>query len=398
MSHFPTNALRTLGAALLACLVPFAGAAADDGATLRAVVDQAIRPIMAEFDLPGVAVAVTVDGKPAFFNYGVASRESGAPVSEATLFELGSIGKTFTATLVGYAVAQGKLSLDAHPSQYLPQLKGSAVDKATLLHLGTYTAGGLPLQFPDDLGEGAGAGADDAVMLSYFRHWKADAAPGLQRRYSNPSLGLFGHVAGLAMHSSFADVMTQRIFPGLGLHSTYIGVPASAMPDYAWGYNQANQPGRVSPGIFADEAYGVKSSAADMIRYVQANIDPGALAAPLRRAVEATHVGYFQVGAMVQGLGWEQFPYPLSLSQLQAGNSETMSRQSNRATKLAPPRAPSGATLFDKTGSTSRFGAYVAFVPEKKIGVVILANKVYPIPARLKAAHAILAQLAQSAQ
>jgi beta-lactamase class C len=101
---------------------------------------------------------------------------------------------------------------------------------------------------------------------------------------------------------------------------------------------------------------------------------------------------------MVQGLGWEQFPYPLPLSQLQEGNSEAMIWQPNPARKLASPRAPSGATLFDKTGSTSRFGAYAAFVPAKQIGVVILANKNYPIPARVQAAHAILAQLAAPAK
>lgn len=61
-----------------------------------------------------------------FFNYGVASREKNTSVTETTLFELGSISKTFTATLAAYAQVLGKLSLDDHPSKYLPQLKGNA--------------------------------------------------------------------------------------------------------------------------------------------------------------------------------------------------------------------------------------------------------------------------------
>ena len=65
--------------------------AATDTARLQAIVDQAIRPVVAEYDLPGVAVAVTIDGKASFFNYGLASREQQTPVTENTLFELGSI-------------------------------------------------------------------------------------------------------------------------------------------------------------------------------------------------------------------------------------------------------------------------------------------------------------------
>lgn len=344
---------------------------------------------MAEYDVPGMAVAVTVDGKPMFFSYGLASRESKAPVSAATLFELGSISKLFTATLASYAQVRGKLALADHPGKYMPQLRGSALDKASMLHLGTYTAGGLPLQFPDEI-------ENDGQMVAYFQQWKPDAAAGAQRRYSNPSLGLFGHVTALALETSFVDALETGLFPQLGLKHSYIRVPDSEMASYAWGYNKANKAIRVNPGVFADEAYGVKSSAADMIGFVQANIDPAGLAAPMRRAVEGTHVGYFQVGDMVQGLGWEQYAYPVSAERLLAGNSEAMIREANAVRPFGGAR--SGQTLFNKTGSTSGFGAYVAFVPEKKIGIVMLANRNYPIPARVKAAHAILEQLAPAAR
>jgi beta-lactamase class C len=340
---------------------------------------------MAEYDVPGMAVAVIVDGQPIFFNYGVASKEKNAPVSENTLFELGSVSKTFTATLTSYAQVLGKLSLDDHPGKYMPQLKGSAIDKVSLLNLGTYTAGGLPLQFPDEISNGR--------MIDYFRQWKPDALAGTQREYSNPSIGLFGHIAGLALKSDFADAMESQLFPQLGLKSSFIRVPESAMVNYAWGYDKANKPIRVNPGVFDAQAYGVKSTSADMIRFVQANIEPNRLEGAMQRAVDGTHVGYFEVGDMVQGLGWEEYAYPVTLERLLAGNSEAMINESNPAKKLAPPQVAPPATLFDKTGSTNGFGAYVAFVPEKKIGIVMLANKNYPIPARVRAAHAILDQL-----
>lgn len=385
MTLLPKLGRRITAALVCACIVPHASWAANDSEKIRAVVDTAIRPLMAEHDVPGMAVAVTVNGQAFFFNYGVASKEKNTPVSEATLFELGSISKTFTATLASYAQVLDKLSLHDHPGKYLPPLKGSAINKATLLHLGTYTAGGLPLQFPDEV--------SDDQMTDYFRQWKPQAAPGTVRRYSNPSIGLLGYTTGLALQSDFADAMESRLFPQLGLKGSYIRVPEHAMPDYAWGYDEANNPVRVKPGVFDAQAYGVKSTSADMIRYLQANIMPGQLAGPMRRAVDGTHIGYFRAGAMVQALGWEGYPYPIALERLLTGNSHTMIMEPVAAKPLTPPLAQSARTLFNKTGSTGGFGNYVAFVPDIKIGIVMLANKNYPIPARIAAAHAILEQL-----
>ncbi|MCW5688549.1 MAG: beta-lactamase [Pseudolabrys sp.] len=363
---------------------------ADDTARIAAAVDQAYRPLLKQYDIPGMAVAVTVNGQQYFFNFGDAAKETKTPVTKDTLFEIGSVSKTFTATLAAYAVDRGALALDAHPGAYMPALHGSAVDKATVLNFGTYTAGGLPLQLPASV-------RNDATMAAYFKAFKPSAAPGERRQYSNPSLGLFGHLAALALKRDFADVMEKDIFSPLGLKHSYIRVPKAAMDRYAWGY-KGSKAVRVNPAVFADETYGVKTSAADLIRFVDINIAPDQIDAPMRRAVEATHVGYFRVGAMVQGLGWEQYDYPVTLETLRAGNSADMIYKPQAATALTPPRAPQSATLFNKTGSTTGFGSYVAFVPARKIGLVMLANRAFPIPARIDAAHAVLEVLAAAAR
>lgn len=372
--------------AIAALCLPAAARAADDTARIAAAVDQAYRPLMKKYDIPGMAVAVTVGGRQHFFNFGVASKEAKSPVTNHTLFEIGSVSKTFTATLAAYAVASGAMTLNAHPSAYMPALRGAAIDKATLLNLGTYTAGGLPLQLPTTV-------SSDAAMTAYFKTFKPAAAPGQQRQYSNPSLGLFGHVTALAMKRDFADLMEKEIFPRLGLKHSYIRVPAAAMDRYAWGY-KADKPVRVSPAVFANETYGVKTTSSDLLHFVEVNMAPEALDEPMRRAVAATHVGYFSIGAMVQGLGWEQYRYPVTLDALRDGNSAAMIFKPNVAAQLTPPRTPEGEILFNKTGSTTGFGSYAAFVPAKKIGIVMLANRNFPIPDRIVAAHAVLEALA----
>ena len=372
-------------AAAAACFFSVNAFATEDSAALRAMVDAVIRPLMAQQDVPGVAVGIAINGKSYVFNYGVASKEDSIPVDDATMFELGSISKTMAATLGSYAQVTGKLSLNDHPGKYMAQLKGTAIDKASLLNLATYTAGGLPQQFPD--------GVVDAQMVGYFQQWKPDAEPGRQRRYSNPSLGLFGHLVALAMKGDYADLMTSHVFAPLGFTGSYIKVPPAAMRNYAWGYDAKNAQVRMKAVVLSVPTYGVVSTASDMLRLVQANIDPSPLAAPMRRAIEGTHVGYFSVGPMVQGLGWEQYPYPLPLATLVAGNSPAMNWEPNRAQQIKAPQTPRRTVLFSKTGGTRGFNSYVAFVPDTKIGVVILANKSYEMKARITAGHAILEQL-----
>ncbi|GAB2840801.1 class C beta-lactamase [Pseudoduganella ginsengisoli] len=381
--------LKSVMALACAALFSLPAVAAPDLSAIRQAVDAAVAPVMAQYDVPGMAVAVTVDGQAMFFNYGVAARDSKRPVTEATLFELGSNSKTFTSTLGAYAQEQGQLSLHDHPSKFMPHLKGSALDKATLLHLATYTAGGFPLQVPDDV-------KTEAQLASYFQHWKPEAAPGQQRRYANPSIGLFGRITAVALGSAFTDAAERELFPQLGLQHTYIRVPATAMADYAWGYAK-DQAVRVRPDLLDSEAYGVKSTAADMIHYVQTQIDPSGLAPAMQRAVQATHVGYFQVGPMTQGLGWESYPYPVSLERLLSGNSGDMAWESQPAQALNPPLAGTAPTLYNKTGSTRGFGSYVMFVPARKTGIVLLANRAYPNEARIRLAYHILQLLAPAA-
>ena len=369
----------------------FAGnALAGDGAArqkeIAGVIDSAIAPLLKQYAIPGMAVAVTLNGESYFYNYGVSSLESKQPVTNQTLFEIGSNSKPFAATLASYAQVTGKLSLNDKVTKYLPALKGSSFDHVSLLNLGTYTAGGLPLQVPDQI-------QNNEQLMAYLKAWSAPYAPDTRRAYSNVSIGLLGMIAARSMNVSYDDALEKQLLPMLGMKHSYIHVPPDQMAHYAQGYTKQGQPVRVSPGVLSSEAYGIKTGSADMIRFVAANMGGLKLDSQLQQAIDATHIGYFNTGEMTQALIWERYPYPLTVKQILAGNADTMAYDAKKVTPLNPPLAQHNAALFNKTGSTNGFASYVAYVPEHKIGVVMLANKNFPIPARVTAAYQIIDQL-----
>ena len=167
-----------------------------------------------------------------------------------TLFEIGSVSKTFTATLAGYALAQDKMRLDDRASQHWPALQGSRFDSISLLDLATYTAGGLPLQFPDSVQK------DQAQIRDYYRQWQPTYAPGSQRLYSNPSIGLFGYLAARSLGQPFERLMEQQVFPGTGPRTDPPRRARGGAGAVRQGYGKDDRPLRVGPGPLDAEGYG----------------------------------------------------------------------------------------------------------------------------------------------
>ena len=292
---------------LVACASIGVSDAADQQDAVKSAVDKAIQPVMEKYEIPGMAVGITVGGKDYVLDYGVASTKTRKPVTDSTLFEIGSVSKTFTATLASRAQVSGQLSLSDKTSKYLPSLQGSKFGEVSLLNLGTHTPGGLPLQVPENVTNN--------------------------------------------------DQLT----------------------DYAQGYTEKDEPIRMATAVLSSEAYGVKTTATDMIHFVEANMGMIKLNVELQRAITDTHTGYFKAGVMTQDLVWEQYAYPVDLKTLLEGNSYQMILEATPVTQITPPMEPRKDVLINKTGSTNGFGAYVAFVPEKQMGIIILANKNYPI-------------------
>ncbi|MFM0009539.1 beta-lactamase [Paraburkholderia sediminicola] len=387
--------LRTISliaATFFACAVITVGHAADDQQNrIRRTVDRAIQPVMANDGIPGMAVGIVDGDRHYVFNYGLASTKTRTPVTPDTLFELGSVSKTLTATLASYAQVSGYLSLSDPSSKYLPSLRNSEFGKVSLLNLGTHTPGGLPLQVPDSI-------RNDDQLMQYFRQWQPTYAPGTYRTYANPGIGALGLITAKSMGQDFSGLMENRLLPALDMKRSYINVPAGKLSDYAQGYTKDGAPIRVAPGVLSAEAYGIKTTAADMVRFVEANMNLIQLDPKLQRAITDTHTGYFKAGGMTQDLIWEQYPYPVRLQTLLDGNSSAMIFNATPATEIVPPQPPREDVWINKTGSTNGFGAYVAFIPQKRLGIVILANKNFPIDERVTAAYRILTSLANDEQ
>jgi len=362
--------------------LPTIGRAAD----VDTIVTQTIQPAMERYGIPGMAVGIVTGEQRRVYDFGVASKATGTQVTGDTLFEIGSVSKTFTATLASYARTAGKLSLSDTASHYVPDLRGSSFDKVSLVHLGTHTAGGFPLQFPDNI-------TSNDQLMAYFQSWKPTYAPGTYRTYANPSAGLLGLIAANSMNEDFVTLMQGMLFPMLGLKHTYLDVPAAQMENYAQGYTTTDAPVRMTQGILWRETYGARTTAGDMLRFIEANMHMLDLNATMQRAIIGTHTGYYRLGAMTQDLIWEQYHYPIELTELLTGHTATVRNKSNPVIELDPPLQPRDDVLIEKTGSTGGFAAYVAFIPEKRLGIVLLANKDYPIDARVTAAYEILTRL-----
>ncbi|HHX8284143.1 class C beta-lactamase [Vibrio diabolicus] len=369
----------------LTSFVTFAKTESTVSSQLKSVVDECAKGLMNEYDIPGLAVAVTIDGKRYFYNYGFADESKGSLVTNDTIFELGSISKTFAATLTGYAQEKGKLNMDDKVKDYILELENSVLGNTKLVHVATYTAGGLPLQFPSEV-------TNDAEMMQYYKTWKPEHEAGTKRKYSNPSIGLFGYIGALSMKSDYTEMMETVILPELGMTNTFVDVPKDQLNNYAFGYSSEGKPVRVNPGILDAQAYGIKSTSLDMLQYMEANMGQAQLNTDIENALERTHTKYFDTDTFTQAVGWEGYDYPVSLSQLLKGNS------SDVILNAKPVQASVSGTLgrdvwYNKTGSTGGFGAYVAYVPSEKIGIVMLANKNYPNAERVEAAYNIISSV-----
>ena len=276
---------------LFATTPAIAGEAPAD--RLKALVDAAVQPVMKANDIPGLAVAISLKGEPHYFKLW-AGLERGRPPGDAGDPVRDRLGEQdLHRHPRRLCPGPGQERLDDRASQHWPALQGSRFDGISLLDLATYTAGGLPLQFPDSQ-------KDQAQIRDYYRQWQPTYAPGSQRRYSNPEhrpVRLSRRAQpGPAVRTAHGAASVPGTGPRTDPPRRARGGAGAVRP----GLRQDDRPLRVGPGPLDAEGYGVKTSAADLLRFVDANLHPERLDRPWAQALDATHRGYYKVGDMTR--------------------------------------------------------------------------------------------------
>jgi len=261
------------------------------GRTTTAAVDVAVHRVLAEDGTPSASIAVVLNGKLAYAAaYGYANLSPRILATTGTRYQLASISKTLTATALLLLEQDGKLSLDAPISRWLPGVTDA--DRVTVRELLAHTAG-----FPDHYPQTYPAGprtrptTPDAIIAAWGRH-PLLFTPGSKFRYSNLNYVMAGRIAEKVAHESLFSFMEKRIFEPLGMTATIdLDTMNKNMPDVATGYIRpalaALQPAPEEGRGWSFGCGQVVTTARDLARWDQAFL-AGKLLAPKQAREEVT--------------------------------------------------------------------------------------------------------------
>jgi D-alanyl-D-alanine-carboxypeptidase/D-alanyl-D-alanine-endopeptidase len=259
---------------------------ASDSA-IRSIIDERVASKRAM----GLVVAVLEVGKPPRILSSGVSGIAGLALDGNTVFEIGSITKTFTGSLLAEMVSRGEVRLEDPISRYLPKtvtVPSRNGRQITLLDLATQTSG-LP-RLPDNMrpADAANPYSDYTVeqLYGFLSHYTLTRDVGEKYEYSNVGVGLLGHVLSLASGKSYAVLLKERILDPLGMHDTAIELTPSMKARMAQGFNAMGTPTRLWDLPTLAGAGGLRSTANDMLRFLSANLDSSStpLGAVLRQA------------------------------------------------------------------------------------------------------------------
>jgi CubicO group peptidase (beta-lactamase class C family) len=248
------------------------------GAAVGAELGERLAAAAERLGVPGVAAGILLDGREEYAFHGVTSVENPLPVDAATLFQIGSTTKTFTATALMRLVEQGLVELDAPVRRYVPELRlrdEDAAVRVTVLQLLNHTAGWAGDHF---LNTGDG---DDALAryVESMAELEQLSPPGAVASYNNASLCLAGRVIERVTGQTYEAALRELVLDPLGMELSSL-VPADVMSRrFAVGHNDHDgQVGVARPWRLpraANAAGGLVSTAAAQLRYARFHLGDG---------------------------------------------------------------------------------------------------------------------------
>ena len=253
--------------------------------------DALVRDGMRRHHVPGVAIGMWDGGREELQGWGVTSVDHPLDVDGDTLFQIASVSKTITATVLMRLVERGDVALDAPIRRYLPSFRlkdADAAERATVRHLVTHTGGWLGDCFAD-FGDG-----DDALARYVDAMVELEQLTPLGEiwHYSNSSFTVLGRIIEVVTEQSYQDAVRQLLFAPLGMdHSVFTAGDAIVLRT-AVGHQIVDERPRVAkPWAFPRATYpvgGVVSSVRDLMRYARFHLGDGTAPDGTRLLAKAT--------------------------------------------------------------------------------------------------------------
>jgi len=347
-------AALTLMTALLACPAPTCAYAGSDSDVERIVAKQLVPALLGDDGIGGTAIAVRIGGHTLFYNYGLADMATRRPVTAGSLFNVASVRKLFEATVLAQAVGRSELHFDDRVAQYVTELEhGKAIRAVTLGQLASHTSG---LLLPTDHPPWPQRGYTLSDFIDVLNAWTPEPGhqPGEAHTYTHAGYILLQLALERRFHMPIADLIGQRVLKPLGLKETMIpehvlDIEHEPLPGAVQGYGEDGKP-IGAPGnqqsYYRFPGTGqMFSSARDLAVLLAANLGEVPLDPELSTAMRLTQRGVFRIdGRFTQALAFEICNF-------------------------------GGPTIVDKPGGIDNASAYLGMVPDKHLGIVILANR-----------------------
>lgn len=310
-----------------------------------------LRQRVASGKTPGVVVGILDAAGPRYVRHG-----TGAPgptvLDSATLFEIGSITKTFTSTILADMVVRGEVRLEDPVAGLLP--RGTRVPagpdrQITLVDLATHFSGlpRLPTNLsPRDINNPYVDYTPEKLYAFLAAH-ELRRAIGASFEYSNLGAGLLGHALALRAGTDYETLVRRRVLDPLGMRDTKIALTPADSARLAAGHNAGGQVVPAWDLASLQGAGALRSTAADMLRFLSANIAAhvdSSSTRPLAAALRLTHEPRHRVGPGADiGLAW------------------------------VGVTTQSGARIFSHDGGTGGHRSFAAFDPARRVAVIVLS-------------------------
>jgi serine-type D-Ala-D-Ala carboxypeptidase/endopeptidase len=228
-------------------------------------------------------VAAMIDGATEMIYISGTSGTS-RPLDERSLFEIGSVTKTVTATVLAEMVLQGKVQLSDPVAKYLPpsvRVPSRDGKSITLLDLATQHSG-LP-RLPSNMSETSDANPyanySVAQLYAFLAKYKLTRDPGASFEYSNLGFGLLGLALARREHATYERLVRQNVLQPIGMDGTAITPSSADRARFAVGHDAD---GDVVHSWEFTEAFAgagaIRSDLVDMMKYLRCNMGEGHLA------------------------------------------------------------------------------------------------------------------------